>query len=516
MKKNYFIIILFFNFLSSITLAQIEDDSIKYIQKVSSDNFNFELFNKLLFNEINKYRVKNDLDSILLDDILTYAAEDNAKYMAFHEEETTTQSGKRKTTGKRIKYYGGSEFGFELVKKMPLKKGRDSLSYKQIADEILYKWTGSKKNSQIIFDKHFIFIGISSAIDEKGKKIYVSAVFGNYKSFNDGAEKRNDLDVKFTRRKYGLKPFDFKACKKCNTYKGISDLHNGLFVKNGKIWFKTDNFRKFSKLIKDNKDGIAVDIVQKIQYSCDDDNIIDNNLVNRGILTKRVWANKLFKKNIYKNDKKLRKKKLEVPIAKWPKKLTGDINDYELNLLIIKNKHVCFNMPPNYLEEASIEYNAGIDFLPDTLLPEINAQAYTPKPEKTTLNFTIPFEKNKYIYNKADIQTFLDKLDEPDFIVDKIVIKAYSSIEGNEKANKKLQQKRAQSIVDALKERQNGKSIITKIITDDNWSDFKRDVANTKYANLANMQLPQAQKYIKEHKLAPKLENILKIIAMLK
>ncbi len=509
MKKFYIFYILIL--LSQVSVfSQNDEDTLKYYNKVSADEFNYDLFNKLLFNEINKYRVKNELDSILLDDILINAAEDNAKYMAFHEEETTIQAGKRKTTGRRIKYYGGSEYGYELVKKISIKKGQDYLTYKQLADEILYKWTGNKKNSQIFYDKQAIFVGISSALDEKGRKLYVSAVFGNYKSFNDGAEKRNDLDVKYTKRKYGLKHFDFKACKKCNVYKGISDLQKGLFVRDGKIWFKTDNLKKFSKLIKGGRDGIAVDIVQKVQYSCEDDNIIDNNLVNKGILKKRVWANKLYKKNVYKNDKKLRKKKLEAPIAKWPKKLTGDLEEYELNLLIIKDKHVCYNLPPTYLEEASIEYNGGVDFLPDTIITDGDNTEYMPKPETTVLNFRIPFEKNKYVYNKQDIQGFLDKLNEPDFIVDEITIKAYSSIEGNVQANKKLQQKRAQSIVDALKERQNGKEINTKIFTADNWDDFKNDVAGTEYSNLANMSLAEAQKYIKEHKLAEKLEPILK------
>jgi len=162
----------------------------------------------------------------------------------------------------------------------------------------MFKWTTGKK-LEILDDKNLIFLGIGTSFDKANKKIFVSAVFGNYKSFNKGANLKNKLPLSFSTKKYGIKPYDFTNCKKCNSYKNIQELQSNLFVRDSKIWFKTDNIKKLKQLIKNPKDGFAVDIVQKTQYNCENENIIDNNLNNKGILLKPVWSNKLYKKNIY-------------------------------------------------------------------------------------------------------------------------------------------------------------------------------------------------------------------------
>ena len=498
---------LFFSLFSTFAQQEFNKDTTKYNQEIDPSEFDEELFTKMLFDKINEHRIKYELDSIVDEDVLTKAAQDNGRYMASNNKETFIQSGKKKTTGDRIMFYGGSNFGYELTRKVTIKKGKVYLTYNQAIDEIIFKWTNSKKKLEILDDKNIVFVGIGPYIDGTEKRLYVSAVFGNYKSFNKGADKRKELAVPFTKKKYGLKSFDFTVCKKCKKYKNIGELQANLFVRDGKIWFKTDNVKKFKKLIKGGKDGIAVDIVQRAQYSCDDDNIIDNNLNNKGILLKRYYKNKLFKKNIYK-DPKIRRQKLEVAIGKWPKKLVSKDN-YELNLLIIKEKHVCYNIPQSYTDNGSLEFNQSGGLIADTVTIE-GFDEYIPKPELTELNFKIPFEKNKSTYKQEDIQPFLDALNEPEFIIKDLKVNAYSSIEGNISANVNLQKRRAESIISTLKKMQNNNNIKAEIITDDSWEDFKRDVVSTDYPELAEKSKTEAQKIIREKKLSNKLEPILK------
>ncbi len=508
-KFILFYYLLFFSFLTSFAQENlIVKDTSKYNQEIDPSEFDNELFSKMLFDKINEHRIKFEFDSIVDEEILTQAAQDNGKYMASNNKEIIEQSGKKKTTGDRIMFYGGSKFGYELTRKVTIKKGKIYLTYRQAIDEIIFKWTNSKKKLEILDDKNLIFVGIGAYVDGTEKRLYVSAVFGNYKSFNKGADKRKELAVPYTKRKYGLKHFDFTVCKKCNKYKNIGELQANLFVRDGKIWFKTDNVKKFKKLIKGGKDGIAVDIVQRAQYSCDDDNIIDNNLVNKGILLKRYYKNKLFRKNVYK-EPKIRRQKLEVAIGKWPKKLTGNKNEYELNLVIIKEKHVCYNIPQSYTDNGSLEFNQSGGLIADTVMVE-GFDEYIPKPEITELNFRIPFEKNKSTYKQEDIKPFVDALNEPEFIIKDLKVNAYSSIEGNVAANIKLQKRRAESIISTLKEMQSNKDIKAEITTDDSWEDFKRDVVSTDYPELAEKTKEEAQKYIKENKLSDKLEPILK------
>ena len=93
---------------------------------------------------------------------------------------------------------------------------------------------------------------------------------------------------------------------------------------------------------------------------------------------------------------------------------------------------------------------------------------FVPVAESTVLSFRIPFKQGKYDYKKDDIEPFIKSLNQPDFIINELTISAYSSIEGSEKINKVLQQKRAESIVKVLKQRQKT-DIKTYIFTNDSW-----------------------------------------------
>ena len=508
MNKFYirlFLIVLFFNF--TIVNAQNTIDTAKFNQKIDPEDFKPELFKEIFLYQYNAYRIKNELDSIKANDILMKAAEDQASYMSSREEKSISQGGKKKTTGDRVEFYGGSQFAFELINKINIIKGKNRLRYSDVVGNMLYKWTSNKKNRAILEDKNFIFIGIHATSDLSGKKAYVSIVFGNYKSFNKGVEHKDDLTFPYTTKKYGLKPYSQKTCKKVDQFKNIEELQKGIYVKDNLIYFKYNDLKRLKKLISaGGKNGLAVDIVQKEQYVCGQENIIDNNLVNKGILVKRIWMKKMIKKNLIQ-DKKEQKKKIDVVIGKWPKGLDPD-GDYEYNLLIIKDKHVCRNINQSYLEKGSLEYNDNTWFLPDTTT--IANMEYSPIAEESDLSFRIPFERNKFDYKQEDIAPFLNTLNEPDFVVQTLKISAYSSIEGNVAINKKLQKRRAESIVQSLKDRQGGKNINKTIETDDSWDDFKNSVQGTKYQNMASMTKSEAQAYIKEKKLNDKLEYLLK------
>ncbi len=522
MKSNFIFIkalpIIVLSVISLTTSAQFEfedvfeeeqgKDTLRFYEIIDVEDFKTDLFNEILLNNINSVRNKLGLDSIVINGILRNCAEDQSEYMATNEEAIEFQSGKKKTTRSRLIYYGGSGVGAELIKKMSVKNGTGYFTYKDLADELFFKWMNSKKTKTVIEDPAWIFIGMGSSLDYDGKKAYISAVFGNYLSFNEGADRRDELDVPFTKKKHGLKPAEPKACKKCKKFKNIEKLQKGLYVKDNNIYFKYDNLKALKKIMRGPKDGIAVDVVRKIQYPCVGANIVDNTNPIKGIPTKKLWSKKMFKKNLI-TDKKERKKHIDVLIGKFPKKLTGlSPDEYELNLMIIQNKHICRNIHPYFDLTGDVEYSNPIDLLADTITT--GNTDYIPEATSTTLSFKIPFEQAKYNYNKEDIEPFLNALNEPEFVIDELTIHAYSSIEGTEQQNEMLQKKRAESIISALNSRQ--KSIIkkTNIITGENWDDFVRDISGTEYENMASMNIKQAQAYIKDNGLAGKLEKILK------
>ena len=504
LKLNFVLFIISFLLVNNIfSQESTPKDTSRFYVNIDIEDFKPDLLAEAVRANINKYRIANGLDSLKNDITLSNAAEDQSAFMADKEMLSLKQKGKKKTTGKRVIYYGGSNFAEEVVCKMSAKKGNLLFTYKKVADDITFKFLNSKKTSMKLLNPEFIFFGVGSTQDLSGKKIYTSIVAGNYKSFNNGANRRKEMDVQYSTKKYGLKPYDYKTCKKCDKYKNIEDLQKGLYVNDGIIYFKTNNLKAFRKIIKGSKDGIAVDVIQKEQYTCTGDNIIDNNLVNKGVLVKRIWAKKIYKKNLI-TDKKERKTKLDVMVGKMPK---GIEDDYELNLVIIVNKKVCANIPQSFIEDGGVEYMSDLDLLADTVT--INANfVYTPLVETSVLNFRIPFERGKFTYNPADIEPFLESLKEPEFVIDNLKITAYSSIEGNAQTNKTLQKKRAASIVESLNSRQQSE-MKTTIETKENWDEFKSDVSSTSNSDLASMNIEQARAAIKSRGLTKELEPIL-------
>lgn len=506
MKQYLFLIIILLSSFYLFSQSQQDNDSLKhpdYYQTIDIEDFNTNLFQQILEDEINAIRKKQELDSLKRNVILQNAAEDQSEYMSKKDDVTNLQSGKKKTTGKRIEYYGGSNNGAEIVTKISPKKGKFILSYKQLAQDVMFRFLKSKRTSIYIVKPIYVFCGIGAELNDAGKKVYVSIVFGNYDSFNNGVERRDELDIPFSTKKYGLKHRDEKICRKTKKFKDLNSLQESLYVEKNKIYFQYDNLKALRKLIKDSKDGLAIDIVQKIQFGCTGDNIMDNSQVNRGIMQKRLYANKLYKKNLI-TDEKQRKTKIKVLIGTIPEELDGQ---YEINLMIIKQKHVCRTCTPIAHLEGDVEYNKELDLLADTV--QTDTEPYLPKPEKNVLTFKIPFQKNKFEYQKEDIEPFIKKLKEPDFIIEKLKITAYSSIEGNDANNKRLQEKRAQSIIAALNKRQKTE-IKPEIVTGYSWDDFKRDLAGTEYDNLTNMSMTQAQQNIQNNGLSKKLEPYLK------
>lgn len=127
--------------------------------------------------------------------------------------------------------------------------------------------------------------------------------------------------------------------------------------------------------------------------------------------------------------------------------------------------------------------------------------------EPITRNFKIPFEPNKCTYKETDILPLTKALGDTTQTILEIKVTAYSSIEGNVLDNSELQQKRADAIVAFLK----GKTdIAAEVATSENWEQFKTDILNSKYKQLATMTMTEAQEYIKQNRLNYELEPILK------
>ena len=470
---------------------------------VEANQFYPELLKIIVLEKVNIQRINRGYEPYMEIRLFDSIAQNQSKYMRKYDMVTTGQKGKLKTTEKRALYYGASNKIVENVFRFSLSyRAGSDLTYENLADDIVFKWYNSIKIARLLDNPKFNYCGFGFSPDKAGKKLYASFILGNYRSFNEGANKIDSLSIVFSNKKYGLKEYDSKACRKCNTFKAIEDLQNGLNVENDIIYFESQNLKQFKKLIKNNKDAISVDIVLKEQFPCNEPNIVDNNLFNKGILLKKVNANTIYKNNLITDRKK---NSLKIEAGELP---AGLNTEYELNLVLIRNKHVCKNINQSFIITDDADYIFPVSLLADTITL-YSEDVYVPEADTTFLSFKIPFEKKKYNYKTSDIEPFLKLLNEPEFIINELTIYAYTSLEGTDEENVLLQKQRAESIVKALEERQKDE-IITQIITDYNWTEFQQDILGTKHNILASMSMEKAQAYIRKYALQDELEPILK------
>ena len=471
-------------------------------------DFDLVKLNQLVQDGLNKFRAQNGLDTLVVQELLVEASSMSSIKMA--EAKKADPKKVSVTTPKHLKKSGGSGKGEEIVIVTPIGKGKTPATPTDLSKTILTKWTTGKKEREIILNPSNTYVGITSAADEGAKRAYVSVVFGNYQSFNDGAKRKKELKVPFNTKSKKLKDADPRKCKNCEKFKDAEALHAGLSVENGKVYLSYNNLKALKRLLKKPTDGLAVDIIQKEQYSKEDYNIMDNSVRNKGVMLKVMKKDKIFSKNLVKpdnpNKKNQKVNKLKVEMGTFPKKITGP---YEMNLLIIQDGIVCKTVMRSYTEYVDQESNTPVEMIPIPESLEAKKVPFEPRSESSILNFSIPFEKNKAEFKREDVQPFIDALQEPDFIIDGLYIYAYSSIEGDSVANAKLQRKRAESVVQVLQGMQQTQ-IAPTIITNDSWDLFRLEMEDGKYDHLTKMSKREAIKAINQtNGLAEELEPYL-------
>ncbi len=502
MKKLIILFLLVSGIFSNTSYAQ------KNKSEESTSDFNKEEFYTHLLHQINLFRASKGVDSLELNDILKKAADISTTNMSKENRADLKNGGK--TTAQRLTKAGGTNKAEECVVKSAFVKGKNTVKPFDMAKAIVDKWKTDKKNYPQLLNPSNVYVGLSSSLDKSEKNVFVSVVLGNFQSFNTGAKKKKELKVPFNTKSKKLLPKDEKKCRNCEKFRDLELLREGLYVEKGKVYLKYDNLKNLKRLLKKATDGLAVDIVQKDQYSKADYNIMDNNLKNKGVMSKVLYKDKLFAKNLIKPDPKAKgaKKKINkllVELGKFPAGITGP---YELNLIVIQDKIVCKTIMRGFIEKGDQESNTPLEMMPMPESVAARMPPFEPRSESSILNFTIPFEKNKSEFKPEDVKPFLDALQEPDFIIEGLYIYAYSSIEGDSVANAKLQRKRAESVVKVLQSFQNNK-INPSIVTNDSWALFQLEMEDGKYDYLTKMSKKEAIRTINSKGLSAELEQYL-------
>ena len=308
--------------------AQSGDD------KIDLEDVDVALLEQLVYERINEYRLSNDLDELLRNDILDEATQTQADYNLNLKRVDTKDD-----IGKRVEKAGGTANAQGLAAYVSAGKGKDRYTYNKIANDVVAKFSKSKKSAGILMTPDYYYTGIGIAIDAGKKRVYVSQVFGRVNVLNTGADKklRKTLSVPYSKKKRGLAPQEERACKGCKKFSDYQGLLNGVYLDGNKVYLEYDDMKGLKKLLRKADDGLAVDIVSKEQYQCGGENIYNSELPSKGWMTKPAYSAKMWKKNEVEGP---RPKSYKGMIGKVKKKVIKKLpDDYEMNVVVIQGKN---------------------------------------------------------------------------------------------------------------------------------------------------------------------------------
>lgn len=465
--KRFFIILLCFFVAKGITLAQQPHDNIN-LKKIKK-----EFLEDLILSKINDYRKSKSLPELKKDVILKLAADDQSDYILKSGKVAHDQPNKKKATPwDRTVFYEGyhSEVGENCMQtalgakvKVSGQAKRIALkSYEDVAQAIVSAWIDAKESPEVVFNPSYYNVGTSIMVDTKSKKIVATQVYGSEPYILPP-------NVKPDKDDYKIQPYNREKCGELDrNYPYLPELmSDNIFFKNGEIYFYFHDLELFKSVMKSGNDAIALDVISRDQFSCETGNRFYPSKIHRGFLLPPVSKSQLLGKNELKEEGQV-----EVSLGPIPEFV--DTNNVEFTLLIIQDNCLCQTIVYNSLGGENLR-SLNLDFIMDTLSVSNQADSIL-----NQLTFTVPFERGKFDYKTEDIKPFLDSISLNRYDLKKIEIIAYSSIEGSEKENEMLQQKRAKSILKAI---QNYKlqNVETEIKTEENWDGFYNSLKGSPY-----------------------------------
>ncbi|AZQ62250.1 hypothetical protein EI427_08370 [Flammeovirga pectinis] len=259
------------------------------------------------------------------------------------------------------------------------------------------------------------------------------------------------------------------------------------------------DYRYFDEYFSNKNDGLAIDIINKNQFSCSRLNnaypINDDNFYGEihKIIYKEEIQNTYTRNNIGY---------LKIPIGRLPRKYT--IDDVEINFWLIKK---------NYLVDYHTTYHIDQNYLSLFKIPlkvdhPKNKKGYTSATLSKNLKKTVYFKKGDVLFNKDELDSLHNALQLTNHNITNIHIKAYSSVEGNQEKNTSLQYLRAENIITELAPYMS-KNVTVSIEQEENWSDFFEDIKETKYSDFVNLSRGEIRDKLKEKNILENLSPIL-------
>lgn len=403
--------LLFLVLLPKLLSAQLTADNVK---QLSAD----------LHKHVNDLRASLQLPKLSISDTLGAAAQIHSDFMAANNKLTHTEvKGNVKNPKDRVVLSKGTDFEIvgENVLQTPLPKGKLSKSeVSKLAAKMFELWKNSPGHYQNMIGKDYVFEGFAFSTNKTLTDVYATQVFGRRGIVVPHQLSTNTFNIK-------------KGPDDC--YKVYNDMLNIVYsmgnsidAEGKDIYYSYHDIARFQKIFKGKMDGMAVDVIEKSQFPCHKENVLDMNPVYDGVMLKPVYRDELLKNNQAESPFRLITKMGEIPPHLMDKTL-----DY--SILLIKDGKLCMYLTPYEVDEAmypllplkpTLLDEKKVSFLKKGIIAsqEIEYEFQTNNTEPETIPLVL-----KYKYPVSSVK-----------------IKSYSSVEGDSAKNAKLHFGRAESI----------------------------------------------------------------------
>lgn len=508
-KKFTFPILVIFLIFSNLLCAQTENPYLNFdpselkkneknVRNFTPNDYDPKILYDCITEMIDMARAQYTFTVPLKHDSkLDSAAKMQADFQAFKDEKTEYNNAPYRTLNYRLKKYGLSGYGFELVNKTKAYLGDLEYSYYDICLSVVQSILKNIKTANVLLDKRYTFMGFGFNTDALMRNAYTSIILGNDRSFNLYKPAPGVRNLPYSKGNAGLRRYDEKICKKCHADPNLEVLSDYIKLKkDGSVYLICDNYKNVKKLIGKDGDAIAIDFVQHSQYECDG-HTVDYEHAHRGFVSKPITFAKIYDANENTNTKS---GKLIAKIASLPDEI--DLNsEIDLNILVLKEGNtLCRTILNKHIEAPKIRFDEKINFLKDHSIKTKGEWVATPETDSFSVSFPYTITKTDYYWN----DTLLKRVHRPNYTIQKIKIIVHNSLNYyKDAAYQKIQEKRLAFFKKDLAARFPGIEILTTY--DFDWEQFKKEIVNNgEYYDLSFKTMEEAAKHIRNNKTALK------------
>jgi len=229
--------------------------------------------------------------------MLDSVAQIQADFQVFKDKLTNENEPPFQYTAQRLKKYGFTVQGDEIVAKAKAHQGDKDYSYYDLSLELLKPLLKSSGIPPIL-SPQYTYYGFAWGIDKNYRSVYISFVQGNdltIQVFNSATSKQKDLPV--SKGNQGLSFYKEETCKKCAEEPELEQIYEMLYWdENGDVFLQSNDAKLVKRLLSKAGNAIVLDFIQKEQYNCRVPQV-DHNKPFRGIVSKPVSIEKILAAN---------------------------------------------------------------------------------------------------------------------------------------------------------------------------------------------------------------------------